>query len=90
VRLKFTKYKNRSAREGPTIRGLAHALSTTISFLREVLAKCPPKQDQFKGICDNMPLLAIWTDYAIDEDLLVTLTDMFGCVRIFNNIYSTF
>jgi hypothetical protein len=72
------------------IHALAHALSTTISFLREALPKCPPKQDQFKGICDNMPLLAIWTHYAIDKDLLVTLMDMFGCVGIFSNIYSTF
>jgi hypothetical protein len=72
------------------IHTLAPALLTTVSFLREALAKCPPKQDQFKGICDNMPLLAIWTHYAIYEDLLVTLMDMFGCVRIFSNIYSTF
>jgi hypothetical protein len=90
VRLKFTKYKIRSAREGPTVHALAHALSTTISFLREALANCPPKQDQYQGICDNLPLLAIWTHYAIYEELLVTLTDMFGRVRIFRNLHSTF
>jgi len=83
-------YQYRSAKEGPTVHALAHALSTTISFLREALTKCPPQQDQFKGICENLPLLAIWTHYAIYEELLVTLTDMFGRVRIFGNIYSTF
>lgn len=90
MRLKFTKYKNRSAKEGPTVHALAHALSTTISFLREALAKCPPNQDQYKGTRDNLPLLAIWTHYAIYEELLITLTDVFGRVGIFRNLYSTF
>ncbi|PPQ70803.1 hypothetical protein CVT25_000030 [Psilocybe cyanescens] len=70
--------RTRSSKEGPTIHSLAHSLSTTLDYLREVLARCQPSNDQIKTNNKDFPLLTIWSHYAIYEELLDALSDLYG------------
>ncbi|KAF8971184.1 gamma-tubulin complex, DGRIP91/SPC98 component protein [Flammula alnicola] len=74
----LSSLRTRSAKEGPTIHALAHSLSTTIDYLREVIASCPPSKDQLTSDNENLPLLSIWSQHAVYEDILVALADLYG------------
>ncbi|KAF9467451.1 gamma-tubulin complex, DGRIP91/SPC98 component protein [Collybia nuda] len=65
----------RSAREGPTVHAYAHTLSTTISYLRDGLARCPPLDDQ--PTAGQLTLSAIWIQYGIYEELLIALSTLY-------------
>ncbi|KAF5328834.1 hypothetical protein D9619_011684 [Psilocybe cf. subviscida] len=68
----------RSAKEGPTIHALAHSLSTSLDYLRELIARCPPSRSQLSTQQNNLPLLEIWNEYVIYEQILDALASLFG------------
>ncbi|KAJ3508339.1 hypothetical protein NLJ89_g5811 [Agrocybe chaxingu] len=78
LELLLSSLRTRSAREGPTIHALAHSLSTTLNFIREILSSCPPTVDEVASTTDALPLSAIWTHYAANEELLVALAELYG------------
>ncbi|KAJ7268667.1 Spc98 family-domain-containing protein [Mycena haematopus] len=64
---------SRFAKEGPTIYAFAHSLSTILSFLRESLARCPPREDQV-----SVALCAVWGECERFKDILVSLAALCG------------
>ena len=76
----------RSAKEGPTIHAFAHSLATTLTYLREEFAKLPPLQDA--GV-EKTVLCALWMQYNIYEEILVSISDLYGRVSI-RPIFSTY
>ncbi|KDR74981.1 hypothetical protein GALMADRAFT_69458 [Galerina marginata CBS 339.88] len=67
-----------SVKDGPTVHSLAHALSTTLDFLRDVLTKCPPSEQQIRATSEDFSLLAIWSHYASYENLMDALVELYG------------
>ncbi|KAH9484896.1 hypothetical protein JR316_0001798 [Psilocybe cubensis] len=70
--------RSRSAKEGPTIHSLSHSLSTILDYLREVLSRCQPSNDQIMADNKIYPLLNIWSHYEIYEEILHALSQLFG------------
>ncbi|KAF8210658.1 Spc98 family-domain-containing protein, partial [Mycena galopus ATCC 62051] len=69
----LTSLGSRFVKEGPTIHAFTHALSTILSFLRESLAECPPREDQV-----SITLSAVWTECERYKDILVSLAALCG------------
>ncbi|KAF8894369.1 gamma-tubulin complex, DGRIP91/SPC98 component protein [Gymnopilus junonius] len=68
----------RSSKDGPTIHSLAHALSTILDYLREMITQCPPTEEQIATKDENFPLLSTLAHYESYESLLDALADLFG------------
>ncbi|KAF7376426.1 Spindle pole body component [Mycena sanguinolenta] len=68
-----TSLGSRFAKEGPTIHAFTHALSTILSFLRESLARCPPREDQA-----SVTLCTVWSECERYKDILVALAALCG------------
>ncbi|KAF5386245.1 hypothetical protein D9615_002656 [Tricholomella constricta] len=64
-----------SAHEGPTIHAYTHALSTILTYLRQVLARCPPVDDP---LTTKHTLSAIWMHYEVYEEIVVALAELCG------------
>ncbi|KAJ7352355.1 gamma-tubulin complex, DGRIP91/SPC98 component protein [Mycena albidolilacea] len=64
---------SRFAKEGPTIHAFTHALSTILSFVRESLARCSPREGQL-----SITLSAVWNEYEPYQDILVSLAALCG------------
>ncbi|KAF9007739.1 gamma-tubulin complex, DGRIP91/SPC98 component protein [Hymenopellis radicata] len=70
----LTVLRSRAAKEGPTIHAFAHALSTTLTFLRDSLTCSPLAQ------ASNVDILStkFTTHYVRYDNILVSLADMCG------------
>ncbi|KAF7308767.1 Spindle pole body component [Mycena kentingensis (nom. inval.)] len=66
--------REKLSRGGPTIHAFTHALSTTLTWLRDTLAMCPPRP----GNIDPPGLVAMWNEYEPYEDVLLALALLCG------------
>ncbi|KAJ6594217.1 Spc98 family-domain-containing protein [Mycena capillaripes] len=73
LELLLTFLRSRFANKGPTIHAFTHALSTILSYLRESLARCSPREDQI-----SITLSAVWSEYERYEEILVSLAALCG------------
>ncbi|KAH6914460.1 Spc98 family-domain-containing protein [Coprinopsis sp. MPI-PUGE-AT-0042] len=70
----FIRTINQSmVKAGPTVHAYAHALSTTLSYLRTMLSDLASSTHRL-----GTPLTASWMKYAIYEDTLQALSEMYG------------
>lgn len=79
----LSNLRARSAKEGPTIHALAHSLSASLDYIRELIARCPPNSSQLSMQQPNLPLIGLWNEYAIYEEVLDALASLFGRVIIY-------
>ncbi|PPR01645.1 hypothetical protein CVT24_001621 [Panaeolus cyanescens] len=73
LELLVTELRRRSATDGPTIHAFAHALSTTLSYIRDSLMRTPPSAEDLALESDRYPLFFLWTHYLPYEELLSSL-----------------
>ncbi|KAF4620414.1 hypothetical protein D9613_000179 [Agrocybe pediades] len=74
----LAELREKSAREGPTVHALAHSISTSLDYIRDCITKCPPTVDDINANAGDFPLQEIWSRYAVYEELLGALTDLYG------------